>query len=321
MVYTSLTEAPHNLKEAIDWLLAVKGDDATTNLTGLGAAVHKFLANKPIGNAVVPALEKVKLITKEFVWKQRTRGLWYVDRMLKRLEEKLWKGREELVDALEYVRESDYQNIIWTEGTTAEAVIEKLGEVVDGTEMFLDDVKIPEQYESAYSSEATWDASCKEDPRACAMVFVGIAPMLYTGLRSLKDSAVAATWPSFLMNSPGLGDMLDSVGYKDQAIRTSLSGPEVTSALRAVDGQFLNIIYDLAGFWAFYGLKNPAMQPDKNRKYPIPGVDYRINMKPIKPPKKYVLRKAPSTYTATGSNNTYNPGVPTVLDMGDTIPL
>ncbi|CDR95427.1 hypothetical protein BBBOND_0205850 [Babesia bigemina] len=44
MVYTSLTEVPHNLKEGIDWLVALKGTYGENNLKTIVGAIQKFLS-------------------------------------------------------------------------------------------------------------------------------------------------------------------------------------------------------------------------------------------------------------------------------------
>ncbi|CDR96425.1 hypothetical protein BBBOND_0303290 [Babesia bigemina] len=253
MVYNSLTEAPRNLKEGIDWLVAVKGTDAESNIAALGEAVHKFLADKPVGSMQVPALEKIKLITKEFIGQKNLKGSWFVKNITKRVGSGLGKTYDTLVKDLGYVRDSDYQNVVDAEGVNADTIVENLNKVMDGTEKFLDDIKNPNQYTSAYSSKATWEASCAKDPEACAVVLVGIAPMLYTGLRHLRTaSSEQAGLLQIFYGKKSLMNLLNAAGYNESECRSGISAGNVVNALRGVNDSVLYILYDLAGFWAFY---------------------------------------------------------------------
>ncbi|CDR95777.1 hypothetical protein BBBOND_0209300 [Babesia bigemina] len=257
MVYNSLTEAPHNLKEAVDWLIALKGTDAGNNLAALGEAVHKFLADKPVGSMKVAALEEVKLITKEFLKRPALKEMWPAQSVLRRFNEVINKEPKALHRWFGDVYDSDYKNIIQTKGLTPETIAQKLGKAVDGCEKFLDGITIPDQYESAYSSEATWDKSCSEKPEACAVVLVGIAPMFYVGLRSVKvacdDEASGAKGFLTMMS---LGSVLLATGYEEKLWRAKLTTSHVSKALKDVSYQVLVTFYDIAGFWAFYWFEN-----------------------------------------------------------------
>ncbi|CDR95843.1 hypothetical protein BBBOND_0209960 [Babesia bigemina] len=259
MVYTSLTEAPHNLKEAIDWLVALKGDDAEKNLGAMGAAIHKFLADKPVGFTKVPNLEEVKLITKEFLKNPALKELWPTKQVLRRFNEVIFEAPKALHRWFGDVYDSDYKNVIQTKGLTPETIAKQLSKAVDGCEKFLEDVKHPEQYESAYSSEATWEKSCSEKPEACAVVLVGIAPMLYAGLRSMKVACKVARLPQkvkIYVPSSSVGSVLLAAGYQEKQWPTAMTPLYVAKALKGVTYQVLVTFYDLAGFWAFYWFGN-----------------------------------------------------------------
>ncbi|CDR95497.1 hypothetical protein BBBOND_0206550 [Babesia bigemina] len=252
MVYTSLTEVPRNLKEGIDWLLAVKGDDAEKNLKAMSTAIHFFLRSQPTGSTKLPALEKVKYASELFLRRQEFRDKPLVKELLKRFAGTKTKNPTKLAAILENVEECDYKNVVQAFGLTPKNITKKLGRFVGGAEKFLDDLKIPGQYESAYSSEATWDSSCAKDPEACAVVFVGIAPMLYAGLRSLKEEG----GPAPVGEAPNeekrnVADALKAVGY-GEGCRGGLSRLDLQKTTNPVDSQALDVIFDLAGFWAFY---------------------------------------------------------------------
>ncbi|CDR95430.1 hypothetical protein BBBOND_0205880 [Babesia bigemina] len=322
MVYTSLTDAPHNFKEAADWLLALKGDDVK-NLKAIGEAVYKFLVDKPVGRINLPALEKVKRISKHFLEQRELRNYWFVEELLKRYNDLISKSPGAWAKYFRVVDESDYKNVVKSKGITAEDIAKNLDRIVNGTEILRDSIKIPDEYQSAYSSEATWESSCAKDPEACATVFVGIAPMLYAGVRSLHTASIAATLnlAPLTRHEYGLRKTMKALGYVEPECRTNMSGLDVGRALRGLYLRRVLTLCDLAGFWAFYGSKNAAVKSGELDKDAQEFIDFYVNMKPINPPKKYVLRKPPSTYTATGSNNMYYPWLPTVLDMGDTVPL
>ncbi|GBE59322.1 hypothetical protein, conserved [Babesia ovata] len=255
MVYNSLTEAPHNLKEGVDWLMALKGKDADKNLAAMGEALYKFLADKPVGKEELPALEKVKSISKGFLEQPALNYIWPANELLRRFNKPLSKKHPGFFPRFfGVIFESDYENVIQTRGLTAKTIAEKLSKAVAGCEKFLDNVKIPDQYASAYSSEATWDASCAEDPEACAVIFVGIAPMLYAGLRSLREASNAQSYchDSICLTPISLRDVVKAVGYKDPGCRASMTASYILKALKGVKFQNLVTIYDLCGFWAFY---------------------------------------------------------------------
>ncbi|GBE62664.1 hypothetical protein, conserved [Babesia ovata] len=253
MAYTSLTEAPRNLKECFDWLVALKGTDPSTNLKAMGAAVYKFLANKPVGYTKVPALEDVKLITKQFLEQKEIRDNSFVKKLLGRFKERLKKDSFYFRRFLYNTNEADLKNMMQYRWADANDIARVILKVVDACETFVETIKNPDSYSPAYSSEATWEASCTEDPEACAVVFVGIAPMLYAGLHALQASTKVA-----IRNGPtsdaakDLKDVLKAVGYEEPECRATLGSSDISWALTDVDRELFTMLYDLAGFWAFY---------------------------------------------------------------------
>ncbi|CDR94690.1 hypothetical protein BBBOND_0109880 [Babesia bigemina] len=252
MVYNSLTDVPHNLREGIDWLIALKGTDGEKNLAAMGSALYDLLADKPVGKKVLPALEQIKPITKQFLEKPGLKGHWSVKRLLGRFSEPMNKTIFMWFKHQWGYYASDYENIIQTEGVKLKDMVENLGKVVHGTEKFLDDIKNPDEYKSAYSSEATWDASCAKNPEACAMVLVGIAPMLYAGLLCLWNASDDAAEKWLVINAnERFEKLLKALDYKEPDCKDNLSAAAVRKALCSLDNS-VDILYDLAGFWAFY---------------------------------------------------------------------
>ncbi|GBE59773.1 hypothetical protein, conserved [Babesia ovata] len=255
MVYTSLTEAPRNLKEGIDWLMAVKGTDGENNLKAMGAAVYNFLADKPVGKMEVPALEEVKVITKEFLEQKEFEDGYFLNKLLDRFKKRMKKQKPGFfAKHFDYVYKSDYENIIQTGGVTADAMVKNVAKVVRVTERFLKSIQVADKYESAYSSEATWDASCAKDPEACAIVLVGIAPMLHTGILYLQYRCFRATESG----GPGsveekrLANALEALGYKKSEQNVKMGVSDILRAFSCVGVELFVILHDLAGFWAFY---------------------------------------------------------------------
>ncbi|CDR94419.1 hypothetical protein BBBOND_0107280 [Babesia bigemina] len=251
MVYKSLTNVPRNFKEAIDWLVALKGTDSEKNLAAIGVALYYFLADMPVGYTNLPALEKVKLVSKKFLEKPELKNQPFVKALLDRFSNPMNKTGLFARRSQTYTN-SEYENVVQTRGAKCETLAKNFGKVVDATEKFLASITNPGEYKSAYSSEASWDDSCAKDPEACAVVFVGIAPMLYTGLHSLRIASKATTNKLLFDVKHTLGDVMKAVGYKEPGLRASISGSDVLKALEGVDKRVLDIIYDFSGFWAFY---------------------------------------------------------------------
>ncbi|GBE62672.1 hypothetical protein, conserved [Babesia ovata] len=253
MVYNSLTDVPSNLREGIDWLMALKGTDAEKNLGAMGDAIYRLFDGDTVGSKVVATLKKIKRTSKKFLKGQGFKDQWFVKELLQRLDRPLNKRPVVLAETLAFVEESDYENVVEARGVRPENIAKCLGKVVDSCEKFVDGIKTSGRYGSSYSSKATWDASCAKDPEACAVVLVGIAPMLYAGLSSLQiASEIAVRKGSNSVAEKRLGDILKAVGYDKLKLNSSVSISDILKAMEAVDVHILTTLYDLAGFWALY---------------------------------------------------------------------
>ncbi|CDR96515.1 hypothetical protein BBBOND_0304190 [Babesia bigemina] len=252
MVADSLTQFPHDLKEGIDWLIALKGTDPENNLKAMGAALYDFLADKPDGTMRMPALEEVKHITREFLEKPEIKYQPFVRGLISRLNEPVDQSTKKSFKGLSMVPKSAYETIIKSRGANPKAIAEKLGKVVDGCENFLKRIAVPDQYKCAYSSKATWAESCAKDPEACAVVLVGIAPMLYSGLRSLQIvSRDAFRQGPNSEASERMEEVLEAVGYKEAEYQSEKGRP-IYKALSGVDLGIFTVLYDVARYWALY---------------------------------------------------------------------
>ncbi|GBE58734.1 hypothetical protein, conserved [Babesia ovata] len=253
MEYHSLRRIPRDFREGVDWLIALKGTYPELTMQALSDAIHRLLVDKPVGFTELPCLEKVKHISQQFLEQKEFKGDPFVEMLLKRYNTPMDKQPMGLSKTLGFYLESDYKNIIEAHGVRPESIARSLGRVVRGYEKFLEDIKHPDHYRPTYSSRATWDASCAKDPEACAIIFVGIAPMLFTGLLYLQETSVdAIRGGRHSEEEQELGSVLTTLGYLKPERSEKMSGLAVRTALRDLGDDALNILYDLAGFWAFY---------------------------------------------------------------------
>ncbi|GBE61773.1 hypothetical protein, conserved [Babesia ovata] len=237
MVYTSLTDAPQDFREGVDWLLAMKGKDAYKNLAAMAEAVHHLFERDTLRSEVLEALKKTQDISQKFLDQEGLKDQLFVKEFLQRLAKPLNKLPGALADSPD---------------VTSTTVTKDLVHVVDRCEKFLKKSKLYKQYEAAYSSEASWEASCAKDPEACAVVLVGIAPMLYAGLRSLQvASAHALENESDSKAKERMGEVLKAVGFKESDCPDSERSSPVHKALRRVDEHVFTVLHNLAGFWVF----------------------------------------------------------------------
>ncbi|GBE59261.1 hypothetical protein, conserved [Babesia ovata] len=234
MVYSSLAEAPRNLKEAIDWLMAVKGTDAEVNLKAVGAAVYNFLADKSFGKVEIPDLEKVRLISKKFMEKPDIKDHWFVQKLLEKLNEPTHKTQK-TANALRCISKTMLKNL--ARGAYA-------------LEAFLNDIKHPDLYISAYSPEATWGKSCAKNPEDCIVVFVGMVPMLWSGIHYMLSTCKDAN----MRRPPSLEDkhmreVLRAVGYSYPQWRPDIRGSDFVKALGCASKNVKVAPYGLSGYW------------------------------------------------------------------------
>ncbi|CDR97953.1 hypothetical protein BBBOND_0404410 [Babesia bigemina] len=321
MVYTSLTEAPHNLKEGIDWLMALKGTSGENTLMHMVGTIHHLFSDHSAGNNPLPSLDKIKRISKKFLEKPELRDNMLVKKVLEKFNPV--DGTANTGFRRYWHKQFDeYGRVVGVKGAKPEYIEECLSNVMDGFEKLLDDIKNPDQYESAYSAEATWEASCAKNPEDCAVILVGIAPMLYAGLISLWGTSESKTGEFHrFAGSRSFGEVLRALGYVQPQCRADINGSKLFKNFEGLDDDLLHNTYDLAGFDVFYGSKKAAVKSGKLDKDAQDRIDFYVNMKPINPPKKYVLRKQPNTVSAIGSKNFYYPGVPTVANLDAAIPF
>ncbi|CDR96361.1 hypothetical protein BBBOND_0302650 [Babesia bigemina] len=238
MAHNSLTDAPRNFREGIDWLLALKGTDAEDNLKALGTALYDFLSKPHPGSTQIQSLENVKNASKTFMADQEFKDQKPIQNTLGMLIGTVKRTPGEFTNS---------------KRLTAETIAEKLSNVADACDQFLDDIKDHNQYNSAYGAEATWDASCAKDPEACAVVLVGMAPMLYAGIQSLRKMSNRGMWlDQNYVECKRVRALVKAFGYDRLEVRSLMTDSYVSWALRSINKKTLATLKDLAGICAFY---------------------------------------------------------------------
>ncbi|CDR95098.1 hypothetical protein BBBOND_0202550 [Babesia bigemina] len=328
MVYTSLTYAPRNFREGIDWLVALKRNGFENNLKAISDAVYNFLADKPVGSDKLPIYQYVTLITKEFLEQEELKDRRVVETMLAKFNEPKDQKSDFFVKFFKGISELGGRKFVKHWGINGENIAEKLSKSVDVCETFLKSIQVPGQYKSAYSSKATWEASCSDNPQECAAVFVGIAPMLYAGLTSLKDATAAEVVKSAPDRAKAdVENLLNALRYVGPACRASMSPSDVSNALRDFDYDILGTLADLSEFWMYHGLDSAGVAEalkyyhSKYGSYPITGGDNGVNMGLVNAWNSKLAKKPAKTDNALGSDNTYYPGMPTVANLNAASPI
>ncbi|CDR96671.1 hypothetical protein BBBOND_0305750 [Babesia bigemina] len=253
MVYSSLKGIPRDFREGVDWILALKGSHPDVTLGMLADAVHRLLVRHPVGYTEIPALEKVKSVAQKFFEQKSFKHDPFAEMLLKRYNARMPKDPMGLAKSLKFYLESDYRNVIAAHDVRPQRIAGRLRRVADACERFLNDIKSADSYRSTYTSRATWDVSCAKDPETCAAIFVGIAPMLFTGLLYLMEAdEYASRVERNYEVEKQLEDLLRSLGYGKPECKDRIDGPLFTVAVRDINDTILDTLYDLAGFWAFY---------------------------------------------------------------------
>ncbi|CDR95068.1 hypothetical protein BBBOND_0202250 [Babesia bigemina] len=328
MVFHSLTDAPRDFREGIDWLVALKGTDAASNLKAISDAVYNFLVDKPAGSSKVPIYNYVTLITKGFLEQEELKDRRVVGPMLWTFNKPKDPNSDFSKKFVKTVPENGGSKIDRNGGITGENITEKLSKSVDGCETFLKSIQVPGQYKSAYSSKATWEASCSDNPQECAAVFVGIAPMLYAGLTSLWDATDADAFRLTPDRAKAdLENLLNALRYVGPECRASMGPSDVANALRGVEYNVLGTLGELSDFWTFHGLDSAGVSEaekyyrSKYVSYPITGGDNGVNMGLVNAWNSKLAKKPAKTDNALGSDNIYYPGMPTVANLNAASPI
>ncbi|CDR94509.1 hypothetical protein BBBOND_0108070 [Babesia bigemina] len=253
VVYNSLIYVPRNFKEAVDWLIAVRGDDGMKHLKALGAALYDFYAHMSGRFTEVSDLDKVIRVSREFLEQEKLKKRRSVKRILIKLNDRLRKTPDQLAKDIGSADDTEKEKYLQTKGLTADTIAEKLCCVVDACAEFLGRIKNRSHYKSAYSPQATSDASFSAHPETGVVIFVGIAPMLCASILALEMASFRAVLrlPPFIAYKR-MQELIQALGYVEPECRAGMTASYVVDALGDFESETTDFIYRLAGFWAFY---------------------------------------------------------------------
>ncbi|CDR96514.1 hypothetical protein, conserved [Babesia bigemina] len=220
MVYNSLVTAPSDMKEAIDWMAAVK---ATGGAHSLAEAVAHLFHVGSKGGYDLGLIEEVRHHVKLFLQKPGLKEHAASRQIIKKIvetcikfirttdddnaeEEKAKskrrlrrkhrkKSRKKQSEADEKLAEDHKKYEVAPDKPPVYIISSKLTEdeikkgVQDSLEKFdtlLKKIRKGQTYVPTYSTAAEWERCCAPDPLICAQIFVGIAPLLYATSRMLR---------------------------------------------------------------------------------------------------------------------------------------
>ncbi|GIX65325.1 variant erythrocyte surface antigen-1 family protein [Babesia caballi] len=254
----SFTDAPKNLKEAIDWILRVTGKDGdgggqgNTAIEGLSKEV-KNLLDKDAGEVASGVLEVmggvidglVKNLNNADGKKKPRQGTFKVLQFYIQI----FKGKLENVrDYGSSVSEKELGELKdWLTGGPS-GPIAKLAEVLatfigwQGGQVTSQGIGKNGNYTSAYKSiSVDWKALGDSDRRKCALIFLGIAPILFLFLTYLywqcegndgwfKDSLSKGELKTFMES--------DAMGFKGQLNDSKKNGSDIAGILESAFSKF-----------------------------------------------------------------------------------
>ncbi|GIX65038.1 uncharacterized protein BcabD6B2_44730 [Babesia caballi] len=252
MGYPTLTVVPSNLKEAIDWLDAVKNNGDPADIISLGAAVHDLLYRYPSEPGKLAFVEEVKAIVKKFFEKPELVELEPIHSVLQRYYNSHCDDQGGWSYFFWSSKPNEPTNVVVDQCLTTDDVTEVIDSLACRIEDFTSRLKPSGNDVSAYDSTANWADSCDADERLCAEIFVGIAPLYYAGLRALAAICKTAHHVAGPIGVEGnkLGALLSHMGFTVSSSDTDTRGEDICKSL-ALPKETLNDVYDLAGFYAF----------------------------------------------------------------------
>ncbi|GIX63614.1 variant erythrocyte surface antigen-1 family protein [Babesia caballi] len=236
---TSLTEPPENLKETIDWVIKIKNDQAIKGLaealknlldkdgSALATEVNGFFATARSG------LKSADRSTarEAFILKSYLNNITHYGRTLS----------EEEIAHLKTALEKDVES----PGASSGGPISKLA---DGLKMFVGkNAGIGgSNYESSYKSASeSWSSLNPSQHRDCALILLGIMPLLYFGLSYLywwcspdsDSSHPKISWAGqSLTTDQAITKFLVAFGYTND-LNASKNGQTIATQLQSAFSQ------------------------------------------------------------------------------------
>ncbi|GIX61352.1 variant erythrocyte surface antigen-1 family protein [Babesia caballi] len=242
----SLTQPPTNLKEAIDWVIRLKNDDA---INDLAKALEQLLKHDG-SDVAMKVLDKYRTVSKSVIKgledankKQDppTKPFYFAHTALHKLSLGLGPfpsgsaaiSRERLEPWIFAVRTANLQKLIKT--------------FAGGLEKFKSCI-LQGSNNSAYNSAPSWNNLTTIEKRECAAILLGIMPVVYIGLTYLYwQCEGTGGWDQ---ESPsqdeGFKQFLKAFGYAENDLNKSKKGQEIATQLRSAFPSHLKNAYDTA---------------------------------------------------------------------------
>ncbi|GIX63477.1 extracellular matrix-binding ebh, putative [Babesia caballi] len=232
----SITEPPTNLKEAIDWVLRVSGKDNGNNdndaIKDLADEVKKLFDKDAgevaggvlgvMGKSITDLANKLADVTEQPPRRNKP---------FKVLVSYLQTFKGNLENVRDYGSSVSGEELVKLKGWLTKESSGAIGKLAEGLRKFLgyqsntsnfDGTGIilnnGQAYDKAYGT-ASWPQS-PDDKRTCALIFLGIGPMLFYGLTYLYWNCESqGDWKRLQFQKSGstnsLSAYLDAMGYKD----------------------------------------------------------------------------------------------------------
>ncbi|GIX65487.1 variant erythrocyte surface antigen-1 family protein [Babesia caballi] len=265
----SLTDAPTNLKEAMDWVLRMSGRDSNKT---------ENAAIKGLAEEVIKLLDKDAGEVAQGVLRVMGETFDKVIKGLKDFQEQHKIGTTALRGLISRVRKS-LQKVTDYGSAAGTAYLEKLrgllqkdvinpghgpiGKLADGLKKFVETNNgiFKSQYEYVYNkSDTTWPTQPGEQQR-CAYIFLGLVPLVFYFLSDLYYWCEGTGgWSGQSLSKGNLKNFMESeaLGFKGQLNQTK-NGSHVANILKSAFSE-LNTGYEAAK-------KNPPTNPFQDLSY------------------------------------------------------
>ncbi|GIX64267.1 variant erythrocyte surface antigen-1 family protein [Babesia caballi] len=273
----SLTDAPENLKEAIDWVLRVSGKENGQNdngaIKGLAGELVKLLGNdaSEVARGVLRVMgENLKRVVEglESFQNKNTIGTTALRGLMKKVSKSLQKVTDYGSAAdrayLEKLREMLQQDVT----NPGEGPIGKLAQGLanfigwNGNAVAQGGIGKQGSYASSYKNEATWPTQSGEK-ETCAYVFLGLLPLVFYFLSYIYYWCKSRDgWSGQKFNSQSeLKTFMesDAVGFRDH-LKDSKQGSDVATRIGEKCFQEIKNAYESAK-------KNPPTNPPQDPPY------------------------------------------------------
>ncbi|GIX62726.1 uncharacterized protein BcabD6B2_21610 [Babesia caballi] len=247
----------HRLKEAIDWVIQIKNDNGA--IKGLAEEVIKLL-DKDAGDVAREVLEVMGKSFDKVVGELRyTPGVsGYIPRYFVKQRK---VGLQTVVDygsAIETEKLEQFKQWLQKDVNSNNGPITQLAEKLkdllgyNGSNGFSGNGLIKNgsgHYTSAYLENTTWSIVSESDKKSCALIFLGIAPMIFLFVAYLywQCEGTGGNWKDMTHDSnsgsgSGKDDLkrfFDSIGYKDCKLnQQKKKGSDIASLMDSAFSKF-----------------------------------------------------------------------------------